>query len=67
MCTWVLSDATVAFYLMSNDFYDGMLAYEQKCEEILDKSNISEEAKIFIQTQILDVAQRIIEEQHSVK
>ena len=51
---------------MNNDFYDGMLAYEQKCEEILDKSNISEKAKIFIQTQILDVAQKIIEEQNLI-
>lgn len=51
---------------MSNDFYDGMIAYEQKCEQLLDNLSISEEAKIFIQTQILDVAQRIIEEQHSI-
>ncbi|WP_185752632.1 hypothetical protein [Butyrivibrio sp. AE2032] len=46
---------------MSNDYYDGMLKYEQICEEILVSLNISEDAKTFIQIKLLDEAQRKFE------
>lgn len=49
---------------MSNEFYEGMIAYEQKCEQLLDKLSISEEYKIYIQTKVLDTAQRMIEEEY---
>lgn len=46
---------------MSNDYYDGMIKYEQICEEVLEQLNISENAKTFIQIKLLDEAQRRFE------
>ena len=44
-----------------NDDYNGMLKYEQICEEILLQLGISDAAKTFFQVMLLDEAQRRFE------
>ena len=46
---------------MSNDFYNGMLKFEQLCEKLLVESDLKEETQTYIQTAILDKTQAIIE------
>lgn len=51
---------------MSEDFYKGMISFEQMCEDLLVRSELSEETQEYIQTQILDKAQAIIESQNEM-
>ena len=51
--------------MYQNSFYDGIVAFEQKCEEIMANLDISDEAAMFIQTQILDKAQNECERQYA--
>lgn len=48
-------------FVQNEQFHAGMIAYEQLCEQVLDKSDVSDEGKMFIQTQILDIAQNAFE------
>lgn len=48
-------------FVQHEQFRAGMIAYEQLCEQVLDRSDISDEGKMFIQTQILDAAQNAFE------
>lgn len=48
-------------FIQNEQFHAGMIAYEQLCEQVLDISDISDEGKMFIQTQILDAAQNAFE------
>ena len=48
-------------FIQNEQFRAGMIAYEQLCEQVLDRSDISDEGKMFIQTQILDAAQNAFE------
>ena len=44
-------------------YYDGIIEFEQKCEEIVQSLDISDEGAIFIQT-ILDRAQNELEREN---
>lgn len=57
----IKADEQAEEYAMSNDFYNGMLKFEQLCEKLLVESDLKEETQIYIQTAILDKAQAIIE------
>ncbi len=46
---------------MTNDFYNGMLKFEQLCEKLLVESDLKKETQTYIQIAILDKAQAIIE------
>ena len=47
---------------MTEEFHAGMIAYEQLCEEMLMRSNLSKRKKETVQTQILDTAQAAFEQ-----
>lgn len=51
--------------MYQNSFYDGIVAFEQKCEELMENLNIPDEIAMLIQTQILDKAQNECEKQYA--
>lgn len=48
---------------MENTAQSGMIEFEQLCEKLLEEQEISENAKIWFQVNILDAAQNIFERQ----
>jgi hypothetical protein len=48
---------------MENTAQSGMIAFEQICENLLERSDIPESAKMWFQIKILDFAQVVFEKQ----
>ena len=50
---------------MENTAKSGMIAYEQICEQILEKQDVPDKEKIWFQVNILDKAQNVFEEHNA--